>query len=163
MHNNSSSIAPKSIRSFIPILIIFATAVPVTLVTQRGWNGYMGFVLCTLATLKLMDLSSFATSFRKYDLIAKQLPPYGFIYPFLELAIGLAFLAGNIPPIASWGATLVGASGTISVFKAVYIDRKSLYCACLGGNSQTPLGLISLLENALMAGMGTALILGIAM
>jgi hypothetical protein len=148
----------KTANLYLPILVVFTTAALISMVTDLGLRGFMGFALCILATLKLMDIREFATSFRKYDLITQQLKLYGTIYPCLELAIGLGFLAGSVPRVTGWGALLVGVSGAVSVLKAVYVDHKSLQCACLGGNSKTPLGLISLLENTIMAVMGTMLV-----
>lgn len=148
----------KTANLYLPILVVFTTAALIATVTAPGLKGFMGFALCILATLKLMDIREFAASFRKYDLITQRLWIYGMIYPGLELAIGLGFLAGTAPRATGWAALLVGVSGAVSVLKAVYVDRKSLHCACLGGNSKTPLGLISLLENTMMAVMGAMLI-----
>ncbi len=156
--NTDALKTPKTSNRYLPILAVFATAALISTVTASGMKGFMGFALCILATLKLMDIREFAASFRKYDLITQRLRFYGIIYPCLELAIGLGFLAGSGLRITGWGALLVGVSGAASVLKAVYIDRKSLQCACLGGNSQTPLGLISLLENTMMVVMGAMLI-----
>jgi hypothetical protein len=156
--NTDALKTPKISNPYLPILAVFGTAALISIVTALGLRGFMGFALCILATLKLMDIREFAASFRKYDLITQRLRIYGTIYPCLELAIGLGFLASSGFQITGWGALLVGVSGVASVLKAVYIDRKSLHCACLGGNSKTPLGLISLLENTMMAGMGLMLI-----
>jgi hypothetical protein len=46
------------------------------------------------------------------------------------------------------------AFGAFSVFKAVYIDRRELKCACVGGDSNVPLGFVSLTENLIMVLMG---------
>lgn len=47
-----------------------------------------------------------------------------------------------------------GTVGAVSVFKAVYIDKRELKCACVGGDSNVPLGFVSLTENLVMVGMG---------
>jgi glutaredoxin len=144
--------------SYLPVVALFSSAGLMTLALSLGMTGFMGIALSMLATLKLMDLDSFAQSFEKYDLLTKKFKPYAKIYPFAELAIGLGFLSGMIPLVTGIAATSVGVSGTISVIKAVYIDKMALNCACVGGNTKTPLGVISLSENLMMAIMGMILI-----
>jgi len=144
--------------SYTPVVALFSTAGLVALSTSLGISGFMGISLSMLASLKLMDLNTFAESFAKYDLVTQRIKPYGKIYPFVELAVGLGFLAGVAPLATGLGSLLVGASGAVSVFKAVYIDKMALNCACIGGNSKAPLGIISFAENAIMALMGATLI-----
>nr|MDF0368405.1 hypothetical protein [Nodosilinea sp. TSF1-S3] len=128
------------------------------LATSLGFPGFMGISLSMLASLKLMDLNAFAESFAKYDLVTRRFKPYGKVYPFAELAIGLGFLSGVAPLATGIGSLVVGVSGAISVFKAVYVDKMALNCACVGGNSKAPLGVVSFTENAIMALMGATLI-----
>jgi glutaredoxin len=144
--------------SYLPVVALFSSAGSMTLALSLGMTGFMGISLSMLATLKLMDLESFAQSFAKYDLLTKRVKPYAKVYPFAELAIGLGFLSGMLPLVTGIGATVVGMSGAISVIKAVYIDKMALNCACVGGNSKAPLGVVSLTENLMMAIMGTVLI-----
>lgn len=141
-------------KSYKPVIALFATAGLITLATKSGMMGFMGYSLCLLSCLKLMDLSSFVTSFKKYDLFTKKFVAYGYFYPFAELATGLGFLSGLLPTATGSLSLLVGVIGGISIIKAVYIDKTDLNCACVGGNSNVPLGIISFTENAMMAGMG---------
>lgn len=149
--------AEKNHYSYTPVIALFSTAGLMTLATSLGMTGFMGISLSMLASLKLMDLKSFAESFEKYDLITKYFKPYGKGYPFIELAITLGFLSGIAPLGTGIGALGVGVSGIVSVFKAVYIDKKALNCACVGGNLNAPLGMVSIAENAMMAAMGVML------
>ena len=144
--------------SYTPVIAVFSSAGLMALATSMGLTGFMGFSLSLLATLKLMDMNSFAESFAKYDLITKKVKPYAKIYPFAELAIALGFLSGVAPLATGITSLFVGVSGGISVIKAVYIDKLALNCACVGGNSKAPLGIVSFTENAIMAVMGAALI-----
>jgi glutaredoxin len=144
--------------SYTPVIAVFSSAGLMALATSMGLTGFMGFSLSLLATLKLMDIESFAESFAKYDLITKKIRPYAKIYPFAELAIALGFLSGVAPLATGITSLFVGISGGISVIKAVYIDKLALNCACVGGNSKAPLGIVSFTENAIMAIMGAALI-----
>jgi len=144
--------------SYTPVIALFSTAGLMAIATSLGLSGFMGISLSMLASLKLMDIDTFAESFEKYDLITKRAKPYGKAYPFVELLIGLGFLSGVAPLVTGIGSLLVGLSGATSVFKAVYIDKMALNCACVGGNSKAPLGVVSFAENAIMAIMGAMLI-----
>ena len=62
--------------------------------------------------------------------------------------------AGALLWISAPVALFIGTVGAISVFKAVYIDKRELKCACVGGDSSVPLGFISLTENLMMIFMG---------
>jgi glutaredoxin len=146
--------AEKAEYSYTPVIAVFSTAGLMALATSLGIPGFMGFSLSMLASLKLMDLNAFAESFEKYDLVTKRFKPYGKTYPFTELLIGLGFLSGIAPLATGIGSFVVGVSGTISVFKAVYIDKQALNCACVGGNAKAPLGVVSFAENAIMTVMG---------
>ena len=144
----------KAEYSYTPVIAVFSTAGLMALATAMGITGFMGFSLSLLASLKLMDIKSFAQGFEKYDLIARKIKPYAKIYPSAELAIGLGFLSGFAPLATGIASLSIGVSGGISVFKAIYLDKLALNCACVGGNSKVPLGIISLTENAIMAIMG---------
>ncbi|PZD71006.1 hypothetical protein C1752_08448 [Acaryochloris thomasi RCC1774] len=144
--------------SYAPVIAVFSTAGLISLAASLGMTGLMGVSLSMLASLKLMDMNAFSESFKKYDLITKRFKPYAKIYPFAELLIGLGFLSGWVPLVTGISSLLIGTSGGISVFKAVYIDKLALNCACVGGNTKTPLGIVSFAENAIMAGMGAFLI-----
>ncbi|MDS3862434.1 glutaredoxin domain-containing protein [Thermosynechococcaceae cyanobacterium BACA0444] len=144
--------------SYTPVIALLSTAGLMTLATSLGFTGFMGIALSMLASLKLMDVDAFAESFAKYNLVTKRYKPYGKIYPFLELFIGLGILSGLAPIVTGVGALVVGVSGATSVFKAVFIDKLALNCACVGGNSKAPLGVVSFGENAIMALMGVMLL-----
>ena len=151
--------------TYTPVLVIFgvcalmAGAVSIAafgqLFTLRGIEWFAAFSMCGLAIQKLRDVESFSTSFLNYDLLARRWVPYGYVYPFAEGTAGVLMVAGGI-----WGvvgaplALFVGTIGAVSVFKAVYIDRRELKCACVGGNSNVPLGFVSLTENLVMMAMG---------
>lgn len=148
----------KAEYSYNPVIALFTTAGLMTMATSLGMTGFMGISLSMLASLKLMDLDAFAESFEKYDLIMRRFKLYGKVYPVAELLIGLGFLSGVAPLATGLASLAVGVSGGVSVFKAVYIDKMALNCACVGGNSKAPLGVVSFTENAIMAIMGAVLI-----
>lgn len=92
--------------------------------------------------------------FLNYDLLAKRYVPYGYVYPYAETLAGILMLAGALIWLAAPLALFIGTVGAVSVIKAVYIDKRELKCACAGGNSNVPLGFISLTENLVMIAMG---------
>ena len=147
-------------RSYKPVVAVFGTTALLAFASSTGIMGFMGFSLAVLALLKLMDIPSFVEGFKKYDLLTKVFPLYGKVYPFLELIAGLGFVSRVLPVATGVLSTFVGIAGGISVFKAIYINKKDLDCACVGGNQSVPLGVISFTENAMMAVMGLYLLLG---
>ncbi len=110
--------------------------------------------MCLLALQKLQDVESFSTMFLGYDLLARRWVPYAYIYPFAEAFAGLGMLSGAVPWLVAPVAIFAGTVGAASVFKAVYIDKRELKCACVGGDSNVPLGFVSLTENLVMIAMG---------
>jgi hypothetical protein len=110
--------------------------------------------MCFLAVQKVQDVESFSTMFLNYDLLARRWVRYGYLYPYGEAIAGILMIAGALTWISSPIALFIGTVGMISVFKAVYIDKRELKCACVGGSSNVPLGFISLTENIMMVVMG---------
>ena len=154
--------AEKADYSYTPVVAVFGTALLMALVLAGAViQHFMGFSVCALAMLKLMDVQSFAISFAKYDLITQRIPLWGRVYPGVELLIGLGFLAAPPVPLAGWVALVVGVPGMVSVLKAVYVDKLALNCACVGGNTKTPLGIISFTEYAILTAMGFVVAFGL--
>lgn len=114
---------------------------------------FISFSMCGLAYLKLRDVESFSTMFLNYDLLARRWVPYGYIYPFAEGLAGVLMTAQILNWLSIPVALFIGSIGAASVFKAVYIDRREIKCACVGGDSNVPLGFVSLTENLFMIGM----------
>jgi len=106
-----------------------------------------------LGLQKLQDVDRFATMFLNYDLLAQRWTRWGYVYPFIETGAGLAMLAGVLTWVAAPVMIFAAGIGAVSVFKAVYVDKRALKCACVGGDSRVPLGFVSLLENVMMLGM----------
>lgn len=146
--------------SYTPVVVVFATAalMALALALGAGFSGFMGIAICLLAMLKLMDVDAFAASFRKYDLLTQRWRAWGRLYPGVELLVGLGMLwqseVGAVIQLVGAVAVWLGSMGMVSVGKAVFVDRLALNCACVGGNSRTPLGVVSFAENLIMALMG---------
>jgi hypothetical protein len=97
--------------------------------------------------------------FLNYDLLARRWVPYGYLYPFAELLAGVLMAADALPWLSIPVAGFIGTVGAVSVFKAVYVDKRELKCACVGGGSKVPLGFVSLTENLMMVGMAAWMLL----
>ena len=76
--------------------------------------------------LKLMDIEAFRTSYKKYNLISSKFDVWIYIFPFCELLIGLSFLNSYLPSLIIFIALVLGISGMISVFMAIYLDKLKL-------------------------------------
>jgi glutaredoxin len=146
--------------TYAPVIAIFSVAALLSLAFQffvsedfisiRTLVLFIAFSMTLLAVQKLKDLYSFTNSFITYDLLAMRWLRYGYIYPFLEAYAGIGMVA-QLPAIAVAPFSLfIGTVGAISVFKAVYVDKRELKCACVGGDSNVPLGFVSLSENIFM-------------
>lgn len=122
-------------------------------VTLLSAEWFIAFSMVVLALLKLQNVESFATMFLNYDLLAKRWVPYSYIYPYAEGLAGVLMVAGALTWLSVPVALFIGTVGAVSVFKAVYIDKRELKCACVGGSSNVPLGFISLTENLMMIAM----------
>ncbi|MFD2238792.1 glutaredoxin family protein [Aureimonas populi] len=124
-----------------------------TVLTVRAVEWFIAIAMCLLALQKLRDVEGFSNMFLGYDLLAQRWVPYAYIYPFAEALAGILMIAGALMWLSVPVALVIGTIGAVSVFKAVYIDRRELKCACVGGDSNVPLGFVSLLENLMMIGM----------
>ena len=153
---------PKA-TSYRPVIVLFALtalaalaasyAVTGQLLTVRALQWFIAFSMVVLAMLKLQDIEKFSAMFLNYDLLARRWVPYSYVYPYAEALAGLLMIAGALTWLSVPVALFIGTVGAVSVFKAVYVDRRELKCACVGGSSNVPLGFISLTENLFMIGM----------
>lgn len=157
------SVADPKGTSYRPVIALFAMtaltafaasyAVTGSAFTLLAAEWFIGFSMVVLALLKLQNIESFATMFLNYDLLARRWVPYSYIYPFAEGLAGLLMVAGALTWLSVPVALSIGTIGAVSVFKAVYVDKRELKCACVGGGSNVPLGFISLTENLMMVAM----------
>lgn len=150
--------------TYQPVIAIFAVAALMavtlgigmlgTVLSMRVSEWFIAISMCFLAVQKLQDIESFSTMFLNYDLLARRWVPYGRIYPFGEAIAGILMAGGILPLVSAPIALFIGSVGAASVYKAVYIDKRELKCACVGGSSNVPLGFVSLTENVMMIVMG---------
>lgn len=152
----------ESNTSYFPVLALFVVAASLTvsihaneslsLNWQNGLMQFIGVSMVLLGLLKLQNIEGFVNSFLGYDLLARRYVPYGFVYPYAEVIAGLLMVSSILPMVSIPLMLFIGGIGGVSVVKAVYIDKRELKCACVGGDSNVPLGFVSFLENAVMFG-----------
>lgn len=140
------------VAALMSIALVYATTNSFLPVKIFEW--FIAISVCFLAIQKLQDIERFATTFLNYDLLAKRWLPYAKIYPFAEALGGILMLSGALTWLAAPIMLFIGTIGAYSVFKAVYLEKRELKCACVGGDSNVPLGFVSLTENLMMMFMG---------
>lgn len=149
--------------TYRPVIAIFAMTALMALAgswatlgqlfTVRSGEWFIALSMCVLAIQKLRDVDGFATMFLGYDLLAKRWLPYAYLYPFGEALAGVLMLSGAAMWLSVPVALIIGGIGAVSVFYAVYVQKRELKCACVGGSSNVPLGFVSLTENLMMVAM----------
>lgn len=167
-HFGLSVRAPGEV-SYQPVLAVFATAALLAMaasyaafgapLTIRAGEWFIAFSMAILAMLKLQDIESFSSMFLNYDLLAKRWMSYSYVYPFAELTAGVLMAAGALMWLSVPISLVIGGVGAISVVKAVYVDKRDIKCACVGGSSRVPLGFVSLTENVMMVAMAAWMVL----
>ena len=119
---------------------------------------FMGLFFFVFSLFKFLDLSGFALSFAMYDPLAKRLPLYGRVYPFLELTLGFLLLAKIQLPIALLVTVILLSITTIGVC-IVLLQKKQITCACLGTVLKLPMTQATFIENSVMIFMATFILL----
>ena len=156
-------------KSYTPIIAIFSVTFGLAVAFSwlifseiQPWETLRYFVAISMSVLaiqKLRDLESFSNQFITYDLLGMRVVRYSYVYPFVEAIAGVGMIAKVALLIVCPAAIFIGTVGAVSVIKAVYIDKRELKCACVGGDSNVPLGFISLTENLMMMFMGIWMLL----
>ena len=145
------------------LLILFYITSAGALLHYKDWSwsefmlDFMGLFYIVFGFFKMLDLKGFPESFKMYDPLAKRLPIYGWIYPFIETALGIMFLMRYEVNIALIMTLLVLGSTTLGVTKTL-LDKKSIRCACLGTALKLPMTEATLIENTLMITMAALML-----
>ena len=163
-------VADPEATSYTPVLVVFAVTAALALAashavfgspfTMRAAEWFIAFSMAVLAMLKLQDVERFATMFLNYDLLARRWVPYSYVYPFAEGLAGVLMAARALDWLSIPVALSIGTVGGVSVFYAVYVQKRELKCACVGGSSKVPLGFLSLTENVMMVAMALWMLFG---
>ena len=145
------------------LLILLYISAAGVLLHYKDWSwsefmlDFMGLFYIVFAFFKMLDLKGFPESFKMYDPLAKRLPIYGWMYPFIETALGLMFLMRFEVNIALIMTLVVLGITTIGVTKTL-MDKKSIRCACLGTALKLPMTEATLIENSIMIAMAALML-----
>lgn len=167
MSNMTESDSKSWIETYKPILLIFGYILAVVLLVQfqnedfnlmQAMRHFMAGFFLVFSFFKLLNLKGFTESYAMYDVIAKQIPVWGYIYAFLELALGIAFLVDFNPFLTNLVTVIVMLASIIGVLQSV-LNKRKIQCACLGAVFNLPMSTVTIIEDALMIIMSIAMLL----
>ncbi len=172
----ANAIPASFLQTYRPLLLIAAYLLAGSVLIQFGqhashgmsaaqsisWHETMryfmaGFFL-TFSFFKLLDLSAFAKAYASYDLLAARWHGWGLIYPFVELGLGLAYLANFAPTLTNWATLIIMGFSALGVIRAV-MNRSQIQCACLGTVFKLPMSTVTIVEDVGMVLMAAAMLI----
>ena len=152
-----SAVEGNWLSTYKPILLIGAFLTGITVMAERNgdfnWHSWMqnfmaGFFL-VFSFFKLLDLKGFAESYATYDIVAKKWAGWGYLYAFIELALGIAYLIRFNPVVTNAVTLVVMSISIIGVLQSV-LNKRKIQCACLGAVFKLPMSTVTIIEDALM-------------
>lgn len=166
-HNEIAEQTKSWFETYKPILLIFFYITSVTLLVQLGnqhfdymqWmRHFMAGFFLMFSFFKLLNIKGFAESYIMYDVLAKRVPAWAYIYAFIELALGMAYLANFNPLVTNTTTLIVMSISIIGVLQSV-LNKQKIQCACLGAVFNLPMSTVTIIEDALMIIMSGIMIL----
>ncbi len=166
MHAVQATVTEETGNSYFPIFLIFGYIAGISLIVQlaattfNAWEWmrhFMAGFFLVFSFFKLMKLSAFAEGYATYDVIAKKVNGYGYLYPFIELALGIAYLINFNPAVTNATALVVMGVSTIGVVQSL-LKKTPFQCACLGTVIRLPLSKVTLFEDLLMVLMSALML-----
>lgn len=164
---------PKTwFETYRPLLLIFSFITGVSVIkafhsdifetTHFSWmhfmNNFMAGFFIVFSFFKFLNLRAFAESYAMYDLLAMKVPSYGFIYPFIELGLGLAYLTDFQPQFTNIATIVIMGFSSVGVIQSV-LDKRKIRCACLGTVFNLPMSTVTIIEDLLMVGMAILMLI----
>ena len=163
-HHNMKAEETKSwLVTYKPLLLIAGFITGVSILTANGslhtvMNTFMAGFFLVFSFFKFLDIRGFANSYAMYDLLARKVPAYGYVYPFVELALGVSFLTGFNLVFTNWATIIVMGFSSIGVIQSV-LNKQKIQCACLGAVFNLPMSTVTIIEDALMIAMSALMLL----
>ncbi len=152
----TETVEKSELKQLFPLFLIFLyITIATVLMNINDWSvsvfmlDFMGLFYVVFSFFKFLDYKGFPPSFQMYDPLAKQLPTYAWMYPFIEITLGILFLMRIQIPIALFATIVVLGITTIGVTKAL-LDKKTIQCACLGTALKLPMTKATFIENSIM-------------
>jgi len=159
-------IPEKSLTTYKPLILIIGFILLVTVLSQYPFDGFdiqlwmrhfMAGFFIVFSFFKLLNLQGFADSYSMYDIIAAKWKPWGHIYPFVELGLGLAYLMNIAPLVTNWTTLVVIGISSIGVILSV-MNKRKIKCACLGDVFNLPMSTVTIIEDLTMLVMAAIMV-----
>lgn len=167
IHHNEAVEQTKSwVSTYKPILLIFFYFSGVSLLlqavqgqfnTMQWMRHFMAGFFLVFSFFKMLNLKAFAESYVMYDVVARKFPTWAYIYAFVELVLGIAFLTDFNPFITNLTTVIVMTASIIGVFQTV-LNKKQIQCACLGAIFNLPMSTVTIIEDGLMIAMSLTML-----
>ena len=165
-HNEAAEQAKNWFTTYKPILLIFGYITTIAIIAathqntfhwMQAMNVFMAGFFLTFSFFKMLDLDGFAESYSMYDIVAKKVKAYGFMYAFIELGLGIAY-ATNFQPLVTNVVTLIVMTVSIIGVLQSVLNKRKIQCACLGAVFNLPMSTVTIIEDALMIAMSAIML-----
>lgn len=157
-HNETEEQAKNWLSTYKPILLIFAYVTTIAIIAathnnsfdwMQAMNVFMAGFFLTFSFFKMLDLNGFAESYSMYDIVAKKIKAWGYVYAFIELGLGIAYATNFQPLVTNIVTLIVMTISIIGVLQSV-LNKRKIQCACLGAVFNLPMSTVTIIEDALM-------------
>lgn len=164
---NTSPPVEKSEVTYLPLVLLLSFLIGLvgivelrmgSFVWPRAMQNFMGGFFVAFAFFKLLNIQGFADTYRMYDVVAKRIPAYGYVYPFIELLLGIAYLTGVQPFATNLVTVVVMTISAIGVVQSL-LQKRKIRCACLGTVFNLPMSTVTLIEDVLMIVMAAVMLI----
>jgi copper chaperone CopZ len=166
-HNETVESTRSWLETYKPIVLIFFYISLVTILIQftnhhfdymQAMQHFMAGFFLVFSFFKMLNLKAFAESYKMYDVLARKIPVWGYLYAFIELGLGISYLL-NFDPIFTNSVTFIVMSiSIIGVLQSV-LNKKKIQCACLGSVFNLPMSTVTIIEDGLMILMSLIMLL----
>lgn len=167
-HHNETMEQTKSwFATYKPVLLIFFYLAVITILIQLSnirfdvmqWmQHFMAGFFLVFSFFKMLNLKGFTESYVMYDILAKRIPAWAYLYAFVELALGIAYTVNFNPFVTNIVTALVMSVSIIGVLQTV-LNKKKIQCACLGAVFNLPMSTVTIIEDGLMIMMSIVMLI----
>jgi hypothetical protein len=157
---------PPSRGTYFPLILVFLYLMGFVAISQlragrvdwmASMNSFMGGFFAVFSFFKLLNLRGFADAYRSYDILAHRIPSWGYVYPFIELALGICYLTAFAPLATNLANLAVMSAGTLGIARTL-LRKSRIQCACLGTVFNLPMSKVTLIEDLIMVCMSATMI-----
>lgn len=147
-----------SVKELVKFVVLLAIITLLSIWLRQGVRGFMGVFLLVFASFKFIGYNMFVEMYPMYDVVAERWKPWARIYPFIELALGILYIANLVPVARDVVTVIIMAVSSVGVFRELR-RRRGIHCACLGNIIKLPLSTVSLVEDVAMGAMALFMLL----